>query len=80
MIVKYIVTKIKGMDTLQELRKELKESVKQIELKLVDLPSEDSKEYDPSEEVIMLTKVRTIETIIFIIECKMYKQKAKGWD
>ena len=65
------------MDALQELRKELKESVKQIELKLVDLPSEDSKEYDPSEEVIMLTKVRTIETIIFIIECKMYKQKAK---
>jgi len=65
------------MDTLQELRKELKESVKQIELKLVDLPSEDSKEYDPSEEVIMMTKVRTIETIIFIIECKMYKQKAK---
>ena len=66
------------MDALQELRKELKESVKQIELKLVDLPSEGSKEYDPSEEVIMLTKVRTIETIIFIIECKMYKQKAKG--
>ena len=69
---------ISKMDVLQELRKELKESVKQIELKLVDLPSEDSKEYDPSEEVIMLTKVRTIETIIFIIECKMYKQKAKG--
>ena len=72
-----IVTKTRDMDALQELRKELKESVKQIELKLVDLPSEDSKEYDPSEEVIMLTKVRTIETIIFIIECKMYKQKAK---
>lgn len=67
-----IVTK---MDALQELRKELKESVKQIELKLVDLPSEDSKEHDPSEEVIMLTKVRTIETIIFIIECKMYKSR-----
>ena len=66
------------MDVLQELRKELKESVKQIELKLVDLPSEDSKEYDPSEEVIMMTKVRTIETIIFIIECKMYKQKVKS--
>ena len=72
-----IGTIVTSMDTLQELRKELKESVKQIELKLVDLPSEDSKEYDPSEEVIMLTKVRTIETIIFIIECKMYKQKAK---
>jgi hypothetical protein len=67
--------KTNDMDVLQELRKELKESVKQIELKLVDLPSEGSKEYDPSEEVIMLTKVRTIETIIFIIECKMYKQK-----
>ena len=73
-----IGTIVTSMDTLKELRKELKESVKQIELKLVDLPSEDSKEYDPSEEVIMLTKVRTIETIIFIIECKMYKQKAKG--
>lgn len=73
-----IGTIVTSMDALQELRKELKESVKQIELKLVDLPSEDSKEYDPSEEVIMLTKVRTIETIIFIIECKMYKQKAKG--
>jgi len=72
-----IGTIVTSMDTLQELRKELKESVKQIELKLVDLPSEDSKEYDPSEEVIMLTKVRTIETIIFIIECKMYKEKAK---
>ena len=69
--------KTNDMDVLQELRKELKESVKQIELKLVDLPSEDSKEYDPSEEVIMMTKVRTIETIIFIIECKMYKEKAK---
>ena len=73
-----IGTIVTSMDALQELRKELKESVKQIELKLVDLPSEDSKEYDPSEEVIMMTKVRTIETIIFIIECKMYKQKAKG--
>ncbi len=63
------------MDVLKELRKELKDSVKQIEMKLVDLPSEDSENYDPSEEVIMLTKIRTIETIIFILECKMYKQK-----
>jgi len=73
-----IGTIVTSMEALQELRKELKESVKQIELKLVDLPSEDSKEYDPSEEVIMMTKVRTIETIIFIIECKMYKQKVKS--
>jgi hypothetical protein len=43
-------------------------------MKLVDLPSKDSKEYDPSEEVVMMTKVRTIETIIFIIECKMYRE------
>lgn len=64
-----------NMGALQELRKELQESVKQIELKLVDLPSEDSKGYDPSEEIIMMTKIRTIETIIFIIECKMYKAK-----
>lgn len=64
-----------NMESLQELRKELQESVKQIELKLVDLPSEDSKGYDPSEEIIMMTKIRTIETIIFIIECKMYKAK-----
>ncbi len=63
------------MDVLKELRKELKDSVKQIEMKLVDLPSEDSENYDPSEEVIMLTKIRTIETIIFILECKMYKKK-----
>ena len=63
------------MDLLVELRKELQESVKQIELKLVDLPSVDSKGYDPSEEVVMMTKIRTIETIIFIIECKMYKAK-----
>ena len=72
-----IGTIVTSMDALQELRKELKESVKQIELKLVDLPSEDSKEYDPSEEVIMMTKVRTIETIIFIIECKMYRENKK---
>jgi hypothetical protein len=63
------------MKVLQELRKELKDSVKQIELKLVDLPSEDSQDYDPSEEVIMMTKIKTIETIIFIIECKIYKKK-----
>ena len=61
------------MEALQELRKELQDSVKQIELQLVDLPSEGSKDYDPSEEVIMMTKVRTIETIIFIIECKLYR-------
>lgn len=66
------------MSALQELRKELKDSVKQIELKLVDLPSEDSKGYDPSEEVIMMTKIRTIETIVFIIECKMYKEQVKS--
>ena len=78
MIVKYIVTKTKYMDALQELRKELKDSVRQIEMKLVDLPSKDSKGYDPSEEVIMMTKVRTIETIIFIIECKMYREKGKS--
>ena len=77
MIVKYIVTKTRVMDALQELRKELEDSVRQIEMKLVDLPSKDSKGYDPSEEFIMMTKIRTIETIIFIIECKMYKQKAK---
>ena len=65
------------MDALKELRKELQESLKQIELKLVDLPSKDSKGYDPSEEVVMMTKIRTIETIIFIIECKMYKTKIK---
>lgn len=63
------------MEALKELRKELQDSVKQIELKLVDLPSVDSKGYDPSEEVVMMTKIRTIETIIFIIECKMYKAK-----
>jgi hypothetical protein len=63
------------MKVLQELRKELKDSVKQIELKLVDLPSEDSQDYDPSEEVIMMTKIKTIETIIFIIEFKIYKKK-----
>ena len=70
-----IGTIVINMEALQELRKELQESVKQIELKLVDLPSEDSKGYDPSEEIIMMTKIRTIETIIFIIECKMYKAK-----
>jgi len=69
-----IGTIVINMDALQELRKELKDSVRQIEMKLVDLPSEDSKEYDPSEEVVMMTKVRTIETIIFIIECKMYRE------
>tara|TARA_R100000544_G_C2180769_1_gene36745 strand:- start:136 stop:381 length:246 start_codon:yes stop_codon:yes gene_type:complete len=74
--VKFIATRIK-MEALKELRKELQDSVKQIELKLVDLPSEDSREYDPSEEVIMMTKVRTIETIIFIIECKMYRANKK---
>jgi len=61
------------MDALKELLRELQDSVRQIEIKLVDLPSEDSKGYDPSEEVVMMTKVRTIETIIFIIECKVYK-------
>ncbi len=66
-------TIVTRMEALKELRKELQDSVKQIELKLVDLPSEDSREYDPSEEVIMMTKIRTIETIIFIIECKMYR-------
>ena len=61
------------MDALKELLRELQDSVRQIEIKLVDLPSEDSKGYDPSEEVVMMTKIRTIETIIFIIECKVYK-------
>ena len=66
------------MKKLQELRKELKDSVRQIELRIVDLPSEDSRDYDPSEEVIMMTKIRTIETIIFIIECKMVIEKEES--
>jgi len=66
------------MKKLQELRKELKDSVRQIELRIVDLPSEDSRDYDPSEEVIMMTKIRTIETIIFIIECKMVREKEES--
>jgi len=66
------------MKKLQELRKELQDSVKQMELKLVNLPSEDSRDYDPSEEVIMMTKIRTIETIIFIIECKMVREKEES--
>ena len=73
-----IGTIVINMEALQELRKELQESVKQIELKLVDLPSEDSKGYDPSEEIIMMTKIRTIETIIFIIECKIYRSNNKN--
>ena len=66
------------MKKLQELRKELKDSVRQIELRIVDLPSEDSRDYDPSEEVIMMTKIRTIETIIFIIDCKMVREKEES--
>ena len=66
------------MKKLQELRKELQDSVRQIELRIVDLPSEDSRDYDPSEEVIMMTKIRTIETIIFIIECKMVREKEES--
>jgi hypothetical protein len=61
------------LEGLKQLRKELKMVVGQIEKQIDQLPNEDSINYDPSEEVIMRTKLRTIENIVFIIECKQLK-------
>jgi hypothetical protein len=61
------------LEGLKQLRKELKMVVGQIEKQIDQLPNEDSINYDPSEEVIMRTKLRTIENIVFNIECKVMR-------
>lgn len=61
------------MEGLKQLRKELKIAIGLIEKQIDQLPNEDSINYDPSEEVIMRTKLRTIGNIVFNIECKVMR-------
>lgn len=59
---------------MKELRKELKKAMEDIEKQLTNLPSEDSMDYDPSEFVIMATKLNVLESVVFIIECKLARE------
>tara|TARA_R110002074_G_C12108086_1_gene625799 strand:- start:292 stop:519 length:228 start_codon:yes stop_codon:yes gene_type:complete len=61
------------LEGLKQLRKELKIAIGLIEKQIDQLPNEDSINYDPSEEVIMRTKLRTIGNIVFNIECKVMR-------
>ena len=61
------------MEGLKELRKELKGTIERIEDQMGKLPSEESIDYDPSEFVIMATKKRVLENVVFIIECKVVR-------
>jgi hypothetical protein len=66
------------MEGLKELRKELKNAIEKIEDQMENLPSEESMDYDPSEFVIMATKMKVLENVVFIIECKIVRAEKDG--
>ena len=66
------------MEGLKELRKELKNAIEKIEDQMENLPSEESMDYDPSEFVIMATKLNVLENVVFIIECKIVRAEKDG--
>tara|TARA_R110000737_G_scaffold318873_1_gene329854 strand:+ start:372 stop:599 length:228 start_codon:yes stop_codon:yes gene_type:complete len=66
------------MEGLKELRKELKRAMVDIQNQIDSLPSEESMDYDPSMFVIMATKLKVLENVVFIIECKVVRAERES--